>query len=139
MRLVVVEQLADLLLQLVPVLLTELLAAQLLPAVELGHGSLHYPHVLHLQHLIIDIGPKTNNKIRLIKCSRQLNPYLSPPHRLSMQPRYNSLAEARLTKLLASIVTSNIDLGSGIVFPCNQVMNRDTDQCGGWITLNISM
>ena len=57
MRLVIVEQLADLLLQLVPVLLTELLAAQLLPAVELGHGSLHYPHVLHLQHLIIDVGP----------------------------------------------------------------------------------
>ena len=34
-----------------------------------------------------------------------------------MLARYSSLAEARLTRLLASIVTSNIDLGSGMVLP----------------------
>ena len=31
---------------------------------------------------------------------------------------YSSLADARLTRLFASIVTSSIYLGSGIVLPC---------------------
>ena len=114
-RLVVVVGLLDLLQQLLSVLHAELLAPQLLPAVKLRQRSLHYPGVFYVKNLVIDVGSET--VIVSLWSLVMIISYWSPPHRLSMLAKYSSLAEARLTRLLASIVTSNIDFGSGIVLP----------------------
>ena len=103
--------------QLVSVLRAELFPAQFLPAVELSQRLLHDPGVFDVEDLVIDIRSRkeTSCDFKFVKsCS---STYLSPPHTDSMLARYSSLAEARLTRLLASIVTSNMDFGSGIVFP----------------------
>ena len=59
---VVLVRLLDLCQQLVSVLQTELLPAQLLPAVELSQRLLHDAGVLNVQDLLIDIRPEKDTR-----------------------------------------------------------------------------